>query len=1058
MGGTMVSTESFDFPCSFAQQRVWVDDQLAAGSAFYNIHASLRLPFVLQPALLERALSELVERHESLRTTFIERDGTPYQRVARTGRCDFAAENISVLPPVEREQAIRTRVQGQASQLFDLERGPLLRVRLLQTGSTECVLMLTIHHIVADAWSMTVLFHDLNQIYTAHVTGCRHSLVALPIQYADYTIWQRQPADVAMLDASIAYWRKQLADLPTLELPTDRARGAVGSHCGRTLRFGFDPALASRLFKFARVHALTPYTVLLTGLALVLQRNSGQDEVVIGAPVAGRDRLELESLIGFFVNMLVLRLDLSGEPSFADLVARIQRTLQEGLAHQSVPFERLVEELRPARDLSRNPLFQVTAQYLVVPLVSGRAQGIGATVLDIQRGASNFDLSFDFWPEGEGLAGRVDYSTYLFDEATVQRWVEQMLRILERALAQPGISIEKLELLSAEERARLLNASMGPVTPYPRNSTLAHCFAEIVRLNPDALAVTGHGVSWTYAELSQRSAFFAESLIQRGARVGQFIGVALPRGPDQVAAIVGILRLGCAYVALDACWPRSRLSHCLRTAQVVNVVCSGEHVPRFAELGVDTLCCADVHESPANSRRIVPASPLTPAYVAFTSGSTGEPKAVVVPHRAVLRLVSNNSYIALQPHDRMLVYAPLAFDASTLEVWGTLCNGACMCVAPPGPLGLDELAQWMDSERISAAWFTAGLFHQLAASHPASLARVRRLYAGGDTLGADAVRRVLSVGDEPHCVLNGYGPTENTTFTCVHEMSRPDEVSSPVPIGRPCANGYVRVLDARGRLAAVGVSGELLAGGDGVALGYLGDPDASARAFIPDPIEPQRGRVYRTGDRVRWRADGLLEFLGRMDRQVKVRGYRVEPGEIECALRALPGVSDARVLARADQSGDKHLAAYVAAADTVTVSDVTRHLGARLPAWMIPTEVYLRSGLQLGTNGKVDTSTLLGTSAPAEPSVATTGSLDGELESLIAKVWEEVLAQPIGRETNFFTDGGGHSLLATQAVSRLNAALGIRLPLAAIFEDPTPRRLAPRLEALLLADQEIAAS
>jgi non-ribosomal peptide synthetase component F len=627
----------------------------------------------------------------------------------------------------------------------------------MQTGSAECVLILTIHHIVADAWSMSVLFRDLNEIYSALANDGRHSLAELPIQYADYAVWQRQPPDTGALDASLAYWRSQLAALPTLQLPTDRPRATVMSHRGRTLHFAICGELAARLLRFARARALTPFTVLLAALGVVMQRNCAQDDIVIGVPVAGRDRIELENLIGFLVNMLVLRLDLGREPSFLELAARVQRTLQEGLAHQSVPFERLVEELRPARDLSRNPLFQVSAQYLVAPLELERSRASGATVLDVQRGASNFDLSFDFWPEGEGLAGRVDYSTDLFDESTVKRWIAQLQHVIAQALDEPERSIEALDLLSAEERQRLLVTSTGKVTAYPRHSTLAQRFAEIVKHHSESIAIAGHGVSWSYAELDRRSAAFASHLKLLGAKTGGFIGVALPRGPVQVAAVLGIIRLGCAYVGLDPRWPTARRRHCLHTAQVRLVVCDEQDAALFADPGITAVCGRDVLETPTEAAPFAEVSPLAPAYVAFTSGSSGEPKAVVVPHRAVLRLVCDNPDIVVQPQDRMLLYAPLAFDASTLEIWATMLNGACLCVAPAGTLGLEELAAFLDEGHISMAWLTAGLFHQLAATHPDSLARIRRLFSGGDVLGCDAIRRVLTRGDK-HCVVNGYGP------------------------------------------------------------------------------------------------------------------------------------------------------------------------------------------------------------------------------------------------------------------------------------------------------------
>lgn len=1051
------STEIFEFPCSFAQQRLWIDDRLSPGSPFYNIHASIRVPSLLDPAPLRSALLALVERHETLRTTFVERDGAPMQRVATAIDCDFAAEDLRALAVPTREQRVIELAQAQAAQPFDLERGPLLRLRLLRTGVAECVLMLTVHHIVADAWSMGVLLREITALYVAAASAQPAALPVLAIQYADYAVWQRQSSNSAGDDATLAYWRQHLAGLTTLELPTDRPRPPVATHRGRTLHFAFDDALSQTLLDVAQHYSVTPYVVLVSALAVVLQRNCGQDEVVVGAPVAGRDRPELEGLIGFFVNTLVLRLDLAGEPAFATLARRVQQVLQAALSHQALPFERLVEELHCARDLSRNPLFQVSVQYLAAPGVAGAVQATAASVLEVQRGATNFDLSFDFWLAAGRLEGRVDYALDLFDGSTVERWVGQLRRLLGQALAEPEVSIESLDLLAPDERARLLGSWAGETAHYRHDSSVPQVLAEVVRRQPGAIALRGAGIELTYAQLDARAHRHAALLAEHGARAGDCIGVALPRGADQIAAVIAVLRLGAAYVALDPAWPAQRLGLCVEAAALQLVLCEPSAAAGLAALGVVAVDPADLPASKVAPPLPESIEPLAPAYVAFTSGSTGVPKGVVVPHRAVLRLVCGNPQVPLAGDDTMLLYAPLAFDASTLEIWGALCNGACLSVPPPGPLGLDELAHWIECEQVTVAWLTAGLFHQLATTHAPTLARIERLYAGGDVLSSEAVRRVLAHGGGRCTVLNGYGPTENTTFTCVHAMHNAADAAPPVPIGRPIAGGYVRVLDRRGRPVPVGVFGELYAGGDGVALGYLGDPALSALAFVPDPLEPTRVRVYRTGDRVRWRADGVLEFLGRVDRQVKVRGYRVEPGEVETALRALPGVTDAHVLARSDGSGDKKLVAYVAAGAAVASPELLRQLSQRLPAWMLPSELHVCRELRLNANGKIDEAALAAAAAPAA-AVAPTAELDGEVEALVAQIWAEVLARQVtDPQANFFTDLGGHSLLATQAVSRLNAALGLALPLVAIFEAPTTRGLAQRIETLLLADMAVEA-
>lgn len=1053
--------ETFEFPCSFAQQRLWIDDRLAGGSAFYNIHASIRVPVALEPATLERGLDALVARHETLRTTFIERDGTPMQQVASAGRCDFASVDLRLLDSAAREAQVLALAQAQSSQPFDLARGPLLRVRLLGMAAAESVLMLTIHHIVADAWSMGVLLREITALYEAAALSCLPALPELPIQYADYAVWQRHVQDVAGADAGLAYWCRQLADMPTLGLPTDRPHLPMASHRGHTLHWALPAELSQRALQFAQRHSLTPYIVLLAALSIVLQRQAAQDEVVVGVPVAGRDRPELEGLIGFFVNTLVLRIGLGGEPCFLVLAQRVQQALQQALAHATVPFERLVEALKPPRDLSRNPLFQVSVQYLAAPGVANPARG-AATVLEVQRGAANFDLSFDFWLSAGQLQGRVDYATDLFDKETVQRMADQVARVLSQALANPQASIEGLDLLSAAERAQLLGDWAGAAAHYPRDSNLAEQWAAVVRQRPQAPAVSAPGAQWTYVMLDARANSYAVALAERGAGPGQCIGIAMARGPEQVAALLGIVQLGAAYVALEPGWPASRLARCIDAAGVAQVLCDDSDTAGWAPPSVRALRPSELPAASVAALPPTPIDPLAPAYVAFTSGSTGVPKGVMVPHRAVLRLACDNPQVPLVDSDRMLVFAPLAFDASTLEIWAPLLRGACLSIPPAGPLGLDELARWIEHERITVAWLTAGLFHQLAGTHVHALARIERLYAGGDVLGSDAVQRVLRAGGGRTRVFNGYGPTENTTFTCVHEMRQAADAAPPVPIGRPIANGFVRVLDARGRLLPVGVPGELFAGGDGLALGYLGDPELTAQRFVADPLDPAGGRVYRTGDRVRWRANGRLEFLGRIDRQLKVRGYRIEPGEIETVLRTLPGVADAHVLARADGSGDKRLLAYVAGTGLAGPSELLDRLAARLPAWMLPSEIHLCTELRLNANGKIDEDALGDDQPGLTCSAGTTAdvaALEGDVEALVAQVWSEVLSRPVAdARSAFFTDLGGHSLLATQAVSRLNAALGIELPLARIFEEPTLRGFAREVESLLLAELEAGAA
>ncbi len=1034
------SEDVFVLPCSFAQQRLWLVSQISTDNPAYNIHASIRLDLRIESSAMEEAVNKLLARHESLRTAFSWDDVHPVQRIAATLTTSVAFDDLGAVGPEEAGRRTLALSHAEATRPFDLAMWPLVRFRLVRLPQTRSVLMVTIHHIIADAWSMGVIFRDLWELYSAVIERRPPKLPDLPIQYADFGAWQRQRLKGEVLEQLLAYWRRQLDNLPAFELCTDFPRPVISTHRGRTHNFRFSDGLSSGVLALARAAGATPYMALLAIFVELLHRYSGENDIVIGAPVAGRERAELENLIGFFVNSLVLKLDRSGDPTFLELLDRVRAVTVEALAHQELPFERLVEEIKPDRNLSQNPLFQVTFQFLAAPTdKTGRSDAL----LDVQRGSANFDLGFDLWLNGGRIEGRIDYATDLYRGDTIERMLGHFIRLAEQAVAQPRARAGSFDMLTAQERTTVLDVWRGVTSSYPRDKTIHALFLEQATRTPCQPAVTAADGELSYEELELRSRCVAGALTSRGVRRGDRVGLRLPRGIMQVVGMLGILRAGAAYVALDSELPSRRLGQFVADAGLRTILADTD---RQECEGVEWI---DVVAAAAESANVPLCSDTSAddlAYVAYTSGSTGVPKGVAARHRGVVRLVCDPGVGSFGPSDAMLAYAPLAFDASTLEIWAMLLNGGRVFMAPPQPLGPDELAEFLDRHAITCAWLTAGLFHQVSAVRPDSLARIRQLYAGGDVLQPAAVKRVVDLGG---AVTNGYGPTENTTFTCCHRVTELDDAATAIPIGRPIANTYVYILDRAGRPVPAGVPGELVTGGDGLALGYLGKPDLTAERFVPDPIEPARGTVYLTGDYARWRADGTIEFLGRRDRQVKVRGFRVEPQELEFHLTQHPAVAQAAVDARADGSGEKRLVAYVVPRGTCEFDDIRRFIAKRVPSHLMPSALVLLDSLPLKSSGKVDFTALMD---PQDAPLAPAGvEPDGEIERLVAEVFKDVLRIPsVAADLNFFDDLGGHSLLATQVITRLRAVLQIRLPLKAIFEAPSVRELALLIEDRLL--------
>jgi amino acid adenylation domain-containing protein len=1066
LAAPMLAEEGGDFdtcPLSFAQERLWFLDQLEPGNPLYNVPLALSLEGPLDPGTLARVLTEIARRHESLRTTFTTYTGQPVQVVAPARAVAVARLDLSELPPGERAAGAQRACDAEAQRSFDLARGPLWRALLLRLSAEEHILLLTMHHIVVDGWSIDVLSREAGVLYAAFSQGLPSPLEELSIQYADYAIWQREWLQGAALEEQLAYWRAQLAGAPpVLELPTDRPRPAHPTLLGATLRFELSAKLTQEVNALSRRAGVTPFMTLLAAWQLLLARYTGQTDIAVGVPVANRQRSEVEGLIGFFVNTLVLRTDLGGDPNFIDLLGRVRETALGAYAHQDLPFEKLVEELQPARSLSHAPLFQVAFNFRSQQH-SGDTQlsahSVRLSRLPVDRSTAKFDLSLNVADSKADYRCVIEYSTELFDEATIERLSGHFKLLLEGIVANPASRIAALPLLTPAERQQLLGEWNDTRRDYPRAAGLHALFEAQAAARPDAVAVVYADGQLTYGELNARANQLAHYLISLGVGPEVVVGICMERAPELIVGLLGILKAGGAYLPLDPAHPRARLSFMLTetgarlllTQQRLRAALPNDGPP---VISLDADWPAIARAPVENPGVRVCADNL--AYVAYTSGSTGRPRGVAVTQRGVARLVKQSDYAAFGPAEVVLQFAPIAFDASTFEVWGSLLNGARLVLMPPGAQTLAELGQTLQAHGVTTLWLTAGLFHLMMDEHADDLRGVRQLLAGGDVLSPAHVQKFLHAADPGGTLINGYGPTENTTFTCCHPMRAGTQLDRTVPIGRPVAQTQVYVLDADLQPVPVGVTGELYAGGDGLARAYVNRPELTAERFIPHPFSAEPGqRLYRTGDLARYRPDGTLEFLGRRDGQVKVRGFRIELGEVEAALTRHEGVGECVVVARAEE-GDKHLVGYVvAAAGAHAPSDgaLRVHLKELLPDYMIPTSFVCLDALPLTPNGKVDRNALPAPDQTRPASGAEFVAPRTPVEELLAALWCQVLrVERVGIEDNFF-EAGGHSLLATQLMARVSAAFRVELPLRTLFESPTVAGLAMEVEVALRSGQ-----
>jgi amino acid adenylation domain-containing protein len=1050
-------------PLSFGQQRLWFLNRLEPGSPIYNVHAAMAIAPGIVPDVVRRAIGEIVRRHEVLRTTFSEVAGRPVPVVAPELMVPLPVADLTPLAAVERERAFTALAHDHAHRPFDLERGPLLRTHLLRLGDEPDVLLVTMHHIVTDGWSMDIFKSELEVLCSAFAAGGPSPLHQLTIQYADFAAWQRDWLQGAVLEEQLGYWKRKLAGAPALlDLPTDHPRPPSPSPEGAFQVVTLAPAASERLKALSKRESATLFMVLLSAFKLLLHRYTGQHDIVVGSPVAGRTRAEVEGLIGFFINTLALRTDLSGDPTFSELLGRVRVTTTEALARQDVPFERLVAELAPERSLSRAPLFQVMVQLLNVgALTDDQAEALTEPG-EVQRGTSLFDLSVDFSESPEGIRAMAQYSVGLFEDATIARMLIHLRTLLEGIAENPDRRLSELPWLSASERRQLLVEWNATARAYPLELGAHALFEAQVERSPDATALVAAGYSLTYAELNGRANRLAHRLRRLGIGPDVLVVLYMDRSPETVVAMLAVLKAGGAYVPVDPATPAERVQFMLEDTRAPVVMTHarlrarvpGE--PRWclavdameAELGLE---CED---NPAPE-----AAPHNLAYVLYTSGSTGRPKGVMISRRSLTNFVgAARDVYNLQAGDRVLQFASIAFDIAVEEIFPTLAAGAMLVLRGAEELeSVAALLRHVEGAGVTILDLPTAYWHELVRQLFAGAVRlpgcVHTVIAGGERMLPERVHEWdVAVGDAVR-LMQGYGPTEVTVVATVADLTRRRggrERTREVPIGAPIGNARVYVLDDYQQPVPVGVPGEAWIGGEGLARGYLNLPELTAECFLPDPFRPGTDeRLYRTGDRVSLLPTGELIFHSRRDHQVKIRGFRVEPGEVDAVLSAHESVRESAVVAEAGPAGDMRLVAYVVPAEGTELDRpaLRRFLEERLPSYMIPATIVALAALPLTVTGKLDRQRL---SAPDLGE-----GLDGSafrpplsvVERALAAIWSSVLGvSQVGLDDGFF-DLGGHSLLATQVVFRVREQLGVEVALRMLFEHPRLEDLARAVEA-----------
>lgn len=1040
------AARSDQIPLSSAQQRLWIIDQIEPGLPTYNVGRTYRLQGALDVVAVERTLAALVARHEPLRTNIRSQGGKPYQVIQSGATLVLDLKDLTELSAPTREVTAGRLAREERQRPFDLANDLMLRACLIRFASDDYYLIVTIHHIATDGWSERIFWREFGTLYSGFVRGEDIKLPDLPVRYADYAVWQQQRLSSEEMASQLDFWSGQLADVAPLELTTDYPRPDRLSWHADDVSFQLAPSLGEQLRDLARRESVTPYMLLLAVFQVLLYRYSNQYVFAIGTTIAGRNSIEIEPLVGFFVNTLALRADLTGDPIFRTLLRRVRHTTVQAFDHQDLPFDRLVGALQPQRQLNRHPLFQVLFQLSPQNDVDLEMPDILVERIDIGGDTAKFDLLLSMSENDKALRGRFTFSTDLFATPTIERLAEHFTNLLQEIVADADKPISQYHLQTEAEWQQVISGWNLSVVDYPRDASLQQLFEHQVSLHPDSIALHFEDAEISYGDLNRRANRIAHALCRRGIQSNVPIGLWMRRTPDMIASMLGILKAGAAYFPLEPNSPAARLAFMLEDSGAQLILTDGMMRAKLPPTAVKTLGLDELIATTSAMEQENPpigASSGDLAYVMYTSGSTGNPKAVAIAQRSVVRLVHAPDYVELGPQETLLHLATPAFDVATFEIWGALLHGSPLVLGPDGLPDYVELEALIRRHGVSVIWLTAGLFNSVIDNHPQMLATVRQILTGGEALSVAHIRRAQQLLPQSTFV-NGYGPTENTTFTCCYRIPRPlPEKLRSIPIGRPVPATQVYVLDEHLKAVPVGIVGELCAGGEGLARGYLNRPELNAERFIDNPFQPGT-RLYRTGDLVRWLPDGNLEFIGRNDSQVKLRGYRIELGEIQTKLDHHPSVRNSVVVLEKGPAADSRLVAYYVPIDdqTPTTSELKAFLEASLPTYMIPSVFLALNNLPLTANGKIDYAKLDGVPATTQTTAVAESVRLTPVEEALAAIFCEVLSlDHVGIHDDFFALGG-HSLLAAQVIARFRMSFDVEIRLRTLFERPTVAELA----------------
>ncbi|MCA9919265.1 MAG: amino acid adenylation domain-containing protein, partial [Anaerolineales bacterium] len=1046
-------------PTSYSQQRLWFLEQLDPGKATFNLPLVLTLNGRLDTNALHQAINQMVARHETLRTTFFTEGGVPQQRIHPPQAVPLERVDLQHLPLANREQAASEQLYAATYRTFNLVTGPLLRATLFCLSETEHWLLIAMHHIVTDGWSVGVMQAELTELYRANATSQPANLPELPVQYADFAAWQHDWLQTETAVQQIAYWKKQLTGMPPyLELPTDHPRPVQATGHGAQHRFDLPTELVAQLNELSQSEAATPYMTLLTAFLALLHRYTEQDDLVVGTTIANRTRADIEPLIGFFLNSLVLRTDLSGNPTFRELLSRVRQTTLDAFANQQIPVEKLIETLNPTRQGTNLPLFQVLFIYQNMPRPTLDWPELAVTRRRLDMDVTKFDLTLTVIEQDAGLQFLFEYNSDLFEAATIKRLFNQLQMLLSSVIEAPTTAVAKLPLLTTTETADLLALAQGPQLAAPPFTAVPQWFEAQVEQSAEETAVVLGEQTISYSQLNRRANQLAHYLQKQGVTRNSIVGLCFDRSIDMIVGLWGILKAGGAYLPLDPAYPAERLAYMLDDAKVQTVVTRTEFAEVLPKSGLNLVQLDQngaliAAEATSNLLWVPAANDL--AYVIYTSGSTGRPKGVMIPHRALVHFTQAAIHLyGFTKSDRTLQFATINFDAAVEEIFPTLVQGATLCLRAAEMMDtMAHFVGYLNTYAITILDLPTAFWHQLVncmaddnLTLPESL---RLVIIGGEKASAQKVATWHSLIDSEVRLFNTYGPTEVTVVATAYEIPTdgvPQLISQGVPIGLPLANNQAFVLDAQQQPVPPGIPGELVLGGPQVALGYLHRPQKTAAAFIPHPFREGES-VYRTGDRVRLLPDGNLEFWGRVDDQIKIRGFRIEPAEIEAFLVRETAVNEAIVLPQPDANGEMQLVAYVVPEnDTVSRSELRTALQRSMPPYMVPAVFVLMETLPLTANGKINKRAL-----PTDFEINNDRAMVAprtETEAILAAVWQKLLGiNQVSVHDNFF-ELGGHSLKAMQLVSRIRKSFGVVLSLGLLFEATDLAEMATAIDAL----------